>query len=131
MFGIPIGGVPLLALETRPVGDDFEAVWKRQFDKAFKDVRVNDIALKLIASKEVDFLFKINFLTLFTNTMGMCASLGKINLDVVRHVREDDITRIDWCEYIFHCLKSSKAPTTEQSKYAGPYTLFAVSFIIY
>jgi hypothetical protein len=29
LFGIPIGGVPLLSLETRPVGDDFEAVWKR------------------------------------------------------------------------------------------------------
>ncbi|PWA86068.1 ulp1 protease family, C-terminal catalytic domain-containing protein [Artemisia annua] len=55
--------------ETRPVGDDFEAVWKCQFHKLFKDVRVNDIALKLIASKEVDFLFKINFLTLLTNTM--------------------------------------------------------------
>ena len=132
LFGIPIGGVPLLALETRPVGDDFEAVWKRQFDKLFKDVRVNDIALKLIASKEVDFLFKINFLTLFTNTMGMCAGLkGEINLDVVRRVREyTDIPGIDWCEYIFHCLKTSKAPT-KQNKYTGPYTLLAVSFIIY
>ena len=121
----------MLSLETRPVGDDFEAVWKRQFDKDFKDVRVNDIALKLIASKEVDFLFKINFLTLFTNTMGMCVGLkGEINLDVVRHVREDtDIPGIDWCEYIFHCLKTSRAPT-KQNKYTGPYTLLAVSFII-
>ncbi|PWA92274.1 Rhodanese-like domain-containing protein [Artemisia annua] len=82
-----IGGVPLLSLETRPDGDGFEAVWKRQFDKNDKKVRVNDIALKLIASKEVDFLFKINFLTLFINTMGMCAGLqGEINLDVVRRL---------------------------------------------
>ena len=77
-------------------------------------LRVNDIALKLIDSKEVDFLFKVNFLTLFTNTMGMVVGLkGQINLDVVRRVREDtDISRTDWCEYIFHGLKFSKEPTT-------------------
>lgn len=134
LLGIPVGGVSLLSLEPRPVGDEFEEVWKSQFlPKKFKKVRVNDIALKLTESKEVDFLFKINFLTLFTNTMGMCSGLaGEINLDVVRRVREStDISGIDWCEYIFHCLKNSKAPTTAQNKYTGPYTLLVVSFILY
>ena len=76
LLGIPIGGETLLSLEKRPVGDDFETVWVGQFEsKNAKQLRVNDIASKLIESKEVDFLFKVNFLTLFTNTMGMVAGL--------------------------------------------------------
>ena len=134
LLGIPIGGETLLSLETRPVGDDFERVWVGQFEsKTAKQIRVNDIASKLIESKEVDFLFKVNFLTLFTNTMGMVAGLqGEINFDVVRRLQEDtDIRGIDWCEYIFHCLKVSRKPTTLQNKYTGPYTFLAVSFKLY
>ncbi|PWA99037.1 hypothetical protein CTI12_AA013040 [Artemisia annua] len=132
LLGIPIGGVSLLSFETRPVEDVFEEVWKSQFEpNKFKKVRVNDIALKLTKTKEVDFFFKINFLTLFTNTMGMCSSLlGEINLDVVRRVRKYiDISGIDWCEYMFHCLKNSKAPTTVQNKYTDPYTLLALLYL--
>ncbi|PWA41698.1 enoyl-ACP reductase 2 [Artemisia annua] len=85
LLGIPIGGQSLLTLETRPVGDDFEKVWLGQFEgKSAKQLRVNDIANKLIESKEVD-----------------------------------------WCDYIFHCLKLSKKPSTLQNKYSGPYTLLA------
>nr|GEV31733.1 retrovirus-related Pol polyprotein from transposon TNT 1-94 [Tanacetum cinerariifolium] len=39
---------------------------------------------------EVDFLFKVNFLTLFTNTIGIVDGLkGQIYVDVVRRLRED------------------------------------------
>ncbi|PWA46217.1 hypothetical protein CTI12_AA510700 [Artemisia annua] len=94
LLGIPIGGQSLLSLKTRPVGDDFEKVWVGQFEgKSAKQIRVNDIANKLIESKEVDFLFKVNFLTLFTNTMGMVAGLqGEINFDVVKHLLYLDST---------------------------------------
>lgn len=133
LLGIPIGGKSLLSLETRAVDDDFENVWFSQFEgKSAKQIRVNDIAGKLIEAKEVDFLFKVNFLTLFSNTTGMVAGLqGEINFDVVKHLHEDtDIRSIDWCEYIFHCLKLSRKPTTVQNKYTGPYTLLVVSFIL-
>ena len=65
--------------------------------------------------------------------MGMVAGLKwQINLDVVRRVREDtDISRIDWCEYIFHGLKFSKEPTTLLNQYTGPYTFLVVSFKFY
>ncbi|PWA53398.1 ELM2 domain-containing protein [Artemisia annua] len=132
MLGIPIGGESLFSLEPRPVEDDFEKVWIRQFDpKSVKEIRVNDIAMKLIESKEVDFLFKVNFLTLFTNIMGMVAGLkGQINLDVVRRVREyTDISCIDWCEYIFRCLKSSKKPSTLLNQYTGPYTFLILLYL--
>nr|GEY46323.1 hypothetical protein [Tanacetum cinerariifolium] len=40
-----------------------------------KDLCVNDIARKLVAAKEIDFLFKVNFFTLFTNMMGKADGL--------------------------------------------------------
>nr|GEV13265.1 hypothetical protein [Tanacetum cinerariifolium] len=77
-----------------------------------KKVRVNDIARKLIATQEIDFLFKVNFLTLFTNTMGKADGLkGQICLDVVRRLREYSvISDIDWCGYIYDYLRDSKLP---------------------
>ncbi|GKC41903.1 retrovirus-related pol polyprotein from transposon TNT 1-94, partial [Tanacetum coccineum] len=65
-----------------------------------RDLRVNDIARKLVAAKEIDFLFKVNFLTLFTNTMGKADGLkGQICLDVVRRLCEDSIiSDIDWSQ---------------------------------
>ncbi|GJT56812.1 hypothetical protein Tco_0991866 [Tanacetum coccineum] len=64
----------MLSLDT---GDKIEV---GQFHPVeLRDLRVNDIARKLIAAKEIDFLFKVNFLTLFTNTMGKADGLkGKL-----------------------------------------------------
>nr|GEY45052.1 hypothetical protein [Tanacetum cinerariifolium] len=63
----------------------------------------------LVAAQDIDFLFKVNFLTLFTNTMGKCVGLkGQICLDVVRRLREDSvISDIDWCGYIYDCLQGN------------------------
>ncbi|PWA82400.1 ulp1 protease family, C-terminal catalytic domain-containing protein [Artemisia annua] len=62
LLGIPIGGVSLLSLETRPVEDKFEDVLKSQFEpKKFKQVRVNDIALKLTESRELLYLDSTNY----------------------------------------------------------------------
>nr|GEV74119.1 hypothetical protein [Tanacetum cinerariifolium] len=85
---------------------------------------LGDIASKLIFAQEVDFLFKVNFLTLFTNTMGRVVSLrGKICLDVVRRLREDCvISKIDWCGYIHSFLKDSKLPKKRTVQYLGLFT---------
>nr|GEW66049.1 hypothetical protein [Tanacetum cinerariifolium] len=90
-------------------GDKIEK-WDGQFyPLELKKVYVNDIARKLIAAQEIDFLFKDNFLTLFTNTMGKNDGLkGQICLDVVRRLREDSvISDTDWCGYIYDCLRDN------------------------
>ncbi|GJY03490.1 hypothetical protein Tco_0369430 [Tanacetum coccineum] len=96
---------------------------------ALKDIQVNDIASKLVGAQEVNFIFEVNFLTLFTNTMGMSYGLkGHICLDVVRRLREDCvITDIDWCGYIYDCLKDNKL-LTGTNHYLGP---LAFLFLLY
>nr|GEW99385.1 hypothetical protein [Tanacetum cinerariifolium] len=89
-----------------------------------KDIRVGDIASKLVFAHEVDFLFKVNFLTLFTNIMGRVAGLkGQICLDVARRLREDCvISKIDWCGYIHSCIEDSKLLKKRTVQYLGPFT---------
>ncbi|GKD20877.1 hypothetical protein Tco_1222580, partial [Tanacetum coccineum] len=93
MLGVPIGGYSLFDLDEREADHEFVKLWVGQFHPLeLRDLRVNDIARKLVAAKEIDFLFKVNFLTLFTNTMGKADGLkGKICLDVVKRLREDSV----------------------------------------
>nr|GEZ47782.1 hypothetical protein [Tanacetum cinerariifolium] len=103
---------------------EFVRKWAGQFyPLELKKVRVNDIARKLIAAQEIDFLFKVNFLTLFTNTMGKADGLkGQICLDGVRRLREDSvISDIDYCRYIYDCLRDSKL-LGGTNHYLGPLT---------
>nr|GEX05826.1 hypothetical protein [Tanacetum cinerariifolium] len=93
MLGVPFGGYSLFDLDEREADHEFVRKWAGQFyPLELKKVRVNDIARTLIAAQEIDFLFKVNFLTLFTNTMGKADGLkGQICLDVVRRLREDSM----------------------------------------
>nr|GEW28814.1 hypothetical protein [Tanacetum cinerariifolium] len=63
MLGVPFGGYSLFDLDEREADHEFVRKWAGQFyPLELKKVRVNDIARKLIAAQEIDFLFKVNFL---------------------------------------------------------------------
>ncbi|GJU45033.1 hypothetical protein Tco_1202299 [Tanacetum coccineum] len=131
MLGIPVGGYSLFKLDERETGDEFVKEWADQFSPiALKKIRVNDIARKLVESQEIDFLFKVNFLTLFTNTMCKADGLkGEICLDVVKRVREDTvISDIDWCGYVYDCLRDSKLPKGTNN-YLGPLTFLILLYL--
>nr|GEW78498.1 hypothetical protein [Tanacetum cinerariifolium]GEW84672.1 hypothetical protein [Tanacetum cinerariifolium] len=95
--GVPVGGYSLFDLDEREADHEFVKLWVGQFHPVeLRDLRVNDIARKLVAAKEIDILFKVIFLTLFTNTMGKADGLkGQICLDVVRRLREDSLLYLD------------------------------------
>ncbi|KAJ9555287.1 LOW QUALITY PROTEIN: hypothetical protein OSB04_009901 [Centaurea solstitialis] len=88
MLGIPIGGVKLNGCKYL---DD------SQFNP--KGVRPNEIKKKIIES-EADFNFKVNFLTLMSNTLGECNLSGTCNLSLVNFINPDTVvSNINWCEY--------------------------------
>nr|GEZ12761.1 hypothetical protein [Tanacetum cinerariifolium] len=94
---------PNFNLDEKEANHEFVRKWAGQlYPLELKKVRVNDIARKLIAAQEINFLFKVNFLTLFTNTIGKADGLkGQICLDDVRRLREDSVIfDIDWCRVI-------------------------------
>ncbi|GJX80220.1 hypothetical protein Tco_0328369 [Tanacetum coccineum] len=63
MLGVPIGGYSLFDLDERETDHEFVSKWASQFyPLELKKVRVNDIARKLVAAQEIDFLFKLLYL---------------------------------------------------------------------
>lgn len=72
MFGIPLGGTPILLLPTT-TDDGFVSRWKAHFKNyQSKPIRPHDIIPKMLRWIDIVFLFKMSFLMLFANTMGPC-----------------------------------------------------------
>ncbi|GJR63411.1 hypothetical protein Tco_1505573 [Tanacetum coccineum] len=101
ILGVPVGGYLLFDIEERLVDHEFVSLWVDQFyPKPLKDIRVNDIASKLV-----------------------------ICLDVVRQLREDSvISNIDWCGYIYDRLQHSKLPLGT-NHYLGPLTFLVLLYL--
>ncbi|GJU64965.1 hypothetical protein Tco_1246800 [Tanacetum coccineum] len=128
ILGVPLGGTSIFDLPEISLDDPFVKEWFKQFDpKPLKEIRACDIARKLVLSKTVDIMFKVNFLMLFANVMGTADTIKAIvNLTVLRRIREDtNITGIDWCGFIHKCLQGSSEPKTLKGFCVGP-----LSFLI-
>ncbi|GKD51468.1 hypothetical protein Tco_1280444, partial [Tanacetum coccineum] len=92
---------------------------------------LGDITSKVISAQQVDFLFKVKFLSLFTNAMGRVAGLkGHICLDVVKHLREESVIfEIDWCGYIHSFLEDSELLEKPIVQYLGPFTFLILLYL--
>ncbi|GKD77111.1 hypothetical protein Tco_1339732 [Tanacetum coccineum] len=54
---------------------------------------------------------------------------GEICLDVVKRLREDTvISQIDWCGYVYDCLRDSKLPNGTNN-YLGPLTFLILLYL--
>ncbi|GJV92574.1 hypothetical protein Tco_1540387 [Tanacetum coccineum] len=98
MLGIPIGSRKLENLEQRPSNDPFNKEWEEQFKHAPKPTPVA-IASVISDTTEADFMFQMNFITLFGSTMGTLDNGGRVSTKLLKRITEDvDISNIDWCE---------------------------------
>ncbi|GKD87901.1 hypothetical protein Tco_1359055 [Tanacetum coccineum] len=80
MLGIPMGSRKLEDLEQRPYNDPFIKEWEKQFKQVTKPTPAA-IASVISDITEADFLFRMNFITLFGSTMGTLDN----DLRVTRH----------------------------------------------
>nr|GEX12394.1 hypothetical protein [Tanacetum cinerariifolium] len=70
--GVPVGGYSLFNMDEREADHEFVKLWVGQFHPVeLKDLRVNDIAQKLVAAKEIDIFFKVNFHTGFAAVLAV------------------------------------------------------------
>nr|GEZ65383.1 ulp1 protease family, C-terminal catalytic domain-containing protein [Tanacetum cinerariifolium] len=131
ILGIPMGGCSLESLESRSPDDTFIKEWFSQFgDK--NEVWPNDINDVIVSTNDVGKLFKMNFLMLFANTMGLCETSGVCNMSILKKIKDDVcIEKLDWCSYIITCLKESKQkwvnPATHH--YTGPLTFMILLYL--
>ena len=131
MLGVPMGKTKLEDLEPREKDDPFIAEWEGQFTHV-KKITPAVISTEITSSFDADFIFTINFLTLFASTMGTVDNGAKVFPTVLMHVKENDvISEIDWCGYILECLRASKQnwdKVTKGDYYYGPATFLCVSY---
>ncbi|GJX59323.1 hypothetical protein Tco_0290713 [Tanacetum coccineum] len=102
ILGVPLGGTSIFNLPVIHLDDPFIKMWFKQFQpKPLKDIHASNIAGKLVLAKTVDFMFKLNFLMLFTNVI------------------DTNVAGIDWCGFIYKCLQDSAEPKTVNGFYIG------------
>nr|GEU61229.1 ulp1 protease family, C-terminal catalytic domain-containing protein [Tanacetum cinerariifolium] len=95
ILGIPMGGCLLESLASRSPDDPFIKEWFSQFGEK-NEVWPNDITDVIVSTKDADKLFKINFLMLFANTMGLCETSGVCNVNILKKIRDDGwVEKID------------------------------------
>ena len=64
--------------------------WFKQFDMKIEKIWVFHIADKIINATRVDFIFKLNFLMLVTNTLGKNDTMnGDLSFDVLKRIGDD------------------------------------------
>ncbi|GJZ66786.1 hypothetical protein Tco_0630026 [Tanacetum coccineum] len=80
ILGIPMGETKLEDLNERPSNDPFIKEWKAQYNHLGKPTPPA-IASRINSTKDTDFMFKMNFITLFGSTMGTLEN----DLNIIRH----------------------------------------------
>nr|GEW23536.1 peptidase C48, SUMO/sentrin/Ubl1 [Tanacetum cinerariifolium] len=83
----------------------------------------------IIDTKNTDYMFRMNILTLIANTLGSCENISSLKLTLLRNVFEgDDVSDIDGCSYILECASMSKVDRSKKEKkdivYYGPVMFF-------
>ncbi|GKC73735.1 hypothetical protein Tco_1119618 [Tanacetum coccineum] len=107
MLGIPMGSRKLEDLEERPSNDPFIKEWEKQFKHVPKPTPAA-IASVISDTTEADFMFRMNFITLFGSTMGTLDNGGRVSMKLLKRITEDvEISDIDWCGYILDCLQNN------------------------
>ncbi|GJU09719.1 hypothetical protein Tco_1132115 [Tanacetum coccineum] len=97
ILSIPMGKTKLEDLEQIPYNNPFIAEWGAQYSHLRKPTP-RAIGLQISSTHEADFMFNMNFITLFGSTMGTLENGGRVPTKLLKCYKEDDdISNIDWC----------------------------------
>nr|GFA25007.1 RNA-directed DNA polymerase, eukaryota [Tanacetum cinerariifolium] len=108
------------------IGDVTTLEWHGQFSN--KNPTPKKVFEKIQKSQMGGILFKLNFLVLFSNAMGLSENGGQCRpgKSIIGFINEETkIESLDWCKYVCMCLKMSKINWIrdgENSYFSGPLT---------
>lgn len=127
MLGVPIGGSKIEVVNRSDHDDVITSTWKSQFEKGI--IRPTDVLKRIGKSTGREFI--LNFLVLFATCMAEGNKLGSCNLKFLPFITKDvQIQSLDWCGYIYDCLKVSKVKWNRGANgrfYSGPLTILMVN----
>ncbi|PWA83044.1 hypothetical protein CTI12_AA172490 [Artemisia annua] len=139
IFGIPMGETMLERQRgERRYDDPFIVQWRKQFPANLKRITTTNLSQVILETTNADYMFKMNFLMLFANTMGCCDNSSVVKYTVLTNVLENDnVQDIDWCSYIWESAKYSKSDWKKAIKdkkevvYYGPITFLMLVYLHY
>ncbi|KAL4558117.1 hypothetical protein LXL04_036314 [Taraxacum kok-saghyz] len=132
IIGLSQDGVDMVTLPVCENDNPILVQWKSQYPgkKYSGKAYVESISR---ANGEADLMFKLNFLTLFINTFIESYPMGTSNVKVVNKlVLLKDFSTIDWCGYILHSLRTTKAKWNRDNKlsnYTGPMLVLLLYYV--
>ncbi|GKB97833.1 hypothetical protein Tco_0983970, partial [Tanacetum coccineum] len=136
VLGLPMGRRKLEREGQREYNDPFLEEWKDQF-KNINKLTIKALSDLIIDTKNTDYMFRMNILTLIANTLGSCENSSCLKFTVLRNVFEgDDVSDIDWCSYIIECASVSKVDWSKTKKkkdvvYYGPVMFLMLTYLHY
>lgn len=129
LLGIPLGGKDLNEIPEENENHPLVETFKKQFQG--KDISKKSIVEKIKESGDDGIIFKLNFLTLFVNSLCKTYPTGYCITKVVnKFVDFEDIANVDWCGYVLNCVRYSKKNWIRRSTkhyYPGPISMLIVS----
>nr|KAJ0209832.1 hypothetical protein LSAT_V11C400163580 [Lactuca sativa] len=132
MLGLPLGHVTIKFMPYREVTDDTITVWRKQFEDE-DNIRPRAVQQVIMQSTRAYLMFKVNIFVLLCNTLGQSMSMGTCDLSMLSKVTKDlDLSDIDWCGYVFDCLKETKSawnPNSKKGFYVGPIILLLLLYV--
>ncbi|GKA46848.1 peptidase C48, SUMO/sentrin/Ubl1 [Tanacetum coccineum] len=96
VLGLPMGRRKLEREGQREYNDPFLEEWKDQF-KNINKLTIKALSDLIIDTKNTDYMFRMNILTLIANTLGSCENSSCLKFTVLRNVFEgDDLTYLHY-----------------------------------
>lgn len=109
IFGIPNGSIDIDAIN--PLRDDSPLVssWNSQFKGNGVNVSKDDILEQITETGDYGTLFKLNFITLFVNSICKSYRTGFCMTKIVNKVAANqDFASMDWCSYVVNNIRVQK-----------------------
>ena len=106
---IPMGDIPMSNPFKANHEDNLVCVWKSQFPKELRRIRLKHVIEKIVNDSEAGPFFIMNFLVLYVSVMIGFPSMGTVNHSFLENIKTNvDIIRLDWCGFVLSCLNSSR-----------------------
>lgn len=129
-FGIPFGGKKIKSFEESKMNNHITKKWKKQFKRAER-ISLKHLQNVIQKQKKGGTMFKLNFLVFFITVMVEGSKCNSVNQKFLPSItNEKEIKKMDWCGYVFKCLKKTSKEWKKKVHFNGPIVLLMVSILL-
>ncbi|PWA77711.1 hypothetical protein CTI12_AA224150 [Artemisia annua] len=128
VLGIPMGDVPVEAVNEADFRHPLVVEWKKQFESTTRYKHI-PVEKQIYTQQAGGWMFKLNFLVLYFTSNGESNKNATVNLRFFNCIQdENDIPGFDWCSYVLQCLVRTKKSCIRTSHYCGPVIVLLVVY---